>query len=355
MAVVGVSGCFAQSLESAIDTDGTETGATLASTGRVSGDSTAETEHPAGGSEVGDGSDTVEPGGESTTSVDSDANSDSTSSPQPPMGGVGPCCEPHDTPGCDDLPGVSTCVCELDDFCCEVSWDGVCVDIAVASGCADCGVTMLPDEPGDCCEATDAAGCLDAVVEACVCATDGFCCKVQWDAACVDAVEVGQCGCGYEAQSGTSTDTVGPTTDGGSETGDGEQGDCCSATPAAGCLDDAVETCVCANDAFCCDTAWDNQCVTLVNEFDCGVCTYPLGEGDCCEENVGAGCDDQAVQDCVCAEDPFCCSVSWDGVCVDDVDTYACGSCPVSTTTAADTGFDPTGGAGMTTSGSATG
>jgi hypothetical protein len=61
----------------------------------------------------------------------------------------------------------------------------IVVDGDGASGAFD----LLVDEAGDsgnCCFAHAGGGCDDAGVEACVCAFDGFCCAVQWDATCVD-------------------------------------------------------------------------------------------------------------------------------------------------------------------------
>ena len=53
----------------------------------------------------------------------------------------GDCCdEESGTLGCDDE-GISACVCELDDWCCNFGWDGVCVAIACEScgaACASC-------------------------------------------------------------------------------------------------------------------------------------------------------------------------------------------------------------------------
>jgi hypothetical protein len=37
--------------------------------------------------------------------------------------------------------------------------------------------------------------------------------------------------------------------------------------------------------------------------------------GNCCVTHATTGCDDPAVEACVCAADGFCCSVSWDGLC----------------------------------------
>jgi hypothetical protein len=39
--------------------------------------------------------------------------------------------------------------------------------------------------------------------------------------------------------------------------------------------------------------------------------------GDCCIPRVTPGCEDPALQTCVCTLDSFCCTDEWDGVCVD--------------------------------------
>jgi len=46
----------------------------------------------------------------------------------------------------------------------------------------------------------------------------------------------------------------------------------------------------------------------------------------CCETGA-PGCTDTAVQDCVCAIDPFCCDVQWDELCVISAESYGCGDC----------------------------
>ena len=56
--------------------------------------------------------------------------------------------------------------------------------------------------------------------------------------------------------------------------------DCC--TPgAAGCEDPAVEACVCATDDYCCTTEWDAQCIAEVDSLACGDCG---GAGSCAGE-----------------------------------------------------------------------
>ena len=51
------------------------------------------------------------------------------------------------------------------------------------------------------------------------------------------------------------------------------------------------------------------------------------GADHACCETGGAGCSDQSLADCVCLEDPWCCDVEWDLVCVELVEESGCGSC----------------------------
>lgn len=309
----GAGGCIAQTLEkSTLESDDGDTGSTSraeetsvgtigASTGPVSEDESS------GPNQAG------------TTLEDEDVTSGGRTDAATGEGGEygGPCCRPHPGPGCDDEPGVDTCVCEVDDYCCNVEWDEVCTDLAQDLGCAECNGpdTQGTDLPGDCCSPTSAAGCIDPEVEACVCDADPFCCEVEWDEACVEDTDLYQCGCAEPPGTSDTSDTDGPT-------------DCCTASPEPGCNEPDIEACVCALDNFCCDTAWDQQCTGLVSEGGCGMCTYPQGTGDCCLENMTVGCDDPDIQDCVCAGDPFCCTIEWDGICVIQVDELMCGTCP---------------------------
>jgi hypothetical protein len=92
-----------------------------------------------------------------------------------------------------------------------------------------------------------------------------------------------------------------------------------------------VEQCVCAVDSYCCETGWDADCAAAVSTLGCGVCDNGEGEptpsDSCCLAHTGAGCNDNAVEDCVCAIDDMCCSVAWDSICVDLVSDGACGDC----------------------------
>ena len=53
-------------------------------------------------------------------------------------------------------------------------------------------------------------------------------------------------------------------------------------------------------------TALDNSCVPTLDSC-----------GDCLEANGTPGCTNAECQDTVCALDPFCCDVTWDGLCAD--------------------------------------
>ena len=53
---------------------------------------------------------------------------------------------------------------------------------------------------------------------------------------------------------------------------DDADGPCCSANGTPGCEVNSVESCVCAADAFCCDTLWDEMCVEAIGTNSCGTC-----------------------------------------------------------------------------------
>ena len=155
---------------------------------------------------------------------------------------------------------------------------------------------------GGCCEPGLGPECDDPDVAACVCAQDEFCCTEQWDGQCVQEVETFGCGvCGGM--------TLG----------------CCDAHASPSCDDAGVAECVCAEDSYCCEESWDEQCVNEVEIFGCGVC----GGGDepCCLPHGTPGCEDDAVEACVCAENPYCCEEMWDEACTAAVTELGCGIC----------------------------
>lgn len=136
-----------------------------------------------------------------------------------------------------------------------------------------------------------------------------------------------------ESSSTTSDDPLVTSSEETSSSDIGElAASCCSVSEAPGCPDDDVEACVCAQDPFCCDSAWDEVCVNTASYGDCGDpcgALLPIAPGECCEQNLlgGSGCIDPYVQDCVCASDPYCCTQEWDDLCVGYIDLYDCGYC----------------------------
>ncbi|MEE2973584.1 MAG: hypothetical protein VX672_10685 [Planctomycetota bacterium] len=91
------------------------------------------------------------------------------------------------TPGCADASCCKT-VCLGDLFCCEVEWDGDCVDLAVTlcgggTGCGD-------PNSGACDVANGTPGCDDLDCCSTVCNEDPFCCDTAWDSLCASAAAV---------------------------------------------------------------------------------------------------------------------------------------------------------------------
>lgn len=193
------------------------------------------------------------------------------------------------------------------------------LELDVGSGAdVDTGATGEPSPPppandGDCCEAAGGTGCGDPAIAACVCAVDPACCDHAWDVLCVDHVEdLGCGGCGFEP---AALDAAG----------------CCAAHAEPSCADEAVAACVCAGDPYCCDIVWDQICVDAVTTTGCGTCDVggardALPIADCCTPMDGPGCADVQLEMCVCALDAFCCETAWDELCADEAVGY-CGAC----------------------------
>jgi hypothetical protein len=166
-----------------------------------------------------------------------------------------------------------------------------------------------PPNRGDCCEPSRGTGCGDDAIEACVCAADPQCCSGGWDELCVDHVEELACG-------GCSFNPAGTR----------GVGECCAAHGEAGCIDDAIAQCVCAQDPYCCDVAWDQVCVDAIDGYACGACPGPFMPADCCTPGEVGGCPDPDITACVCEQDAYCCDDHWDELCVDQANAY-CGGC----------------------------
>jgi len=167
-----------------------------------------------------------------------------------PVGGEGDCCIDNNSPGCED-PTIEACVCTIDNYCCETEWDDICAGYAT-NNCDECDAGTTGGMNEDCCTEQMSPGCTDVGIQDCVCALDPYCCDTQWDSTCVGRV---------------GADLCGPACD-----PDDADGPCCSGNGTPGCEVNAVETCVCMADSFCCDIEWDSMCVDAIPANMCGTC-----------------------------------------------------------------------------------
>ncbi|MCB9583672.1 MAG: DUF4215 domain-containing protein [Polyangiaceae bacterium] len=183
------------------------------------------------------------------------------------MGGTGgqsSCCIPSQTPGCVD-PNVSSCVCATDSFCCEQSWDNLCVDEVTSLGCGNCGTGGSGGFGGG----PGGSGGIG-----------GF------GGGPGGSGGIGGFGGGPGGSGGIGGFGGGPGGSGGiggfggsGGTGGGPAGDCCVPTQAPSCLDPQIAQCVCATDGFCCQVSWDSLCVSEVDSLGCGSCGGTGGTG----------------------------------------------------------------------------
>ena len=58
-----------------------------------------------------------------------------------------------------------------------------------------------------------------------------------------------------------------------------------------------------------------------------GSSDWPVGSNDPCETSLNPGCDDPAIMDCLCPQDPYCCEFMWDQVCVDAAESWCGAAC----------------------------
>lgn len=99
------------------------------------------------------------------------------------------------------------------------------------------------------------------------------------------------------------------------------KGDCCTETPKVpGCATSTVQSCVCAKDPFCCTLEWDVVCAGETLTMGCGKCPTPA---DCC---AAGSCSSDAVTECVAAKNATCYS-SWSAACAGLVVSSGCGTC----------------------------
>jgi hypothetical protein len=204
---------------------------------------------------------------------------------------AGSCFQAHASPNCADATCCNS-VCNIDPFCCDGTWDGVCVATAAlqcASPLAACGETER-----SCWIPNYQPGCSDSTCCTSVCRDiDPFCCEARWDAVCA-----------REATFICTPDFVVTI---------GREG-CLNAHASLGCANLDCSRAVCSVDPTCCTTAWDQGCVSAA----IAVCAAPEscpGVGDCFASHGSPGCEDSACCNGVCNADPSCCQGEWDSTC----------------------------------------
>jgi hypothetical protein len=188
------------------------------------------------------------------------------------------CCEEKVTAGCPELQAVEHCVCEAHPECCTDAWGDDCVEEAEGH----CGLSCIAGPGGYCgdgdCDPGETAG---------TCLAD---CSGQPDHDCCTSIL-------------------------NSETSEWNPG----------CVDEGIETCVCALDSWCCEFNWDRKCAITATNF-CGLaCTeIGCGNGTCEDYDCGSSpCDYDEPGKCPADCDtttPFC----GDGACDPGEDATWC-------------------------------
>jgi hypothetical protein len=169
------------------------------------------------------------------------------------------------------------------------------------------GAKALYGEIG-CAHAQCVAGAsLSPVCDPCVakvCAADPYCCTNSWDSICVSEV---QSVCGQAC----------PSTCAHSK--------CSTGAALSGSCDPSVQQ-ICNADPYCCSTYWDAYCVNEVQTVAGESCAPTCAHSKCAAgTNLHAACDACVGQ--ICATDPYCCNVAWDAQCVSEVQSVCAQTC----------------------------
>lgn len=104
-------------------------------------------------------------------------------------------------------------------------------------------------------------------------------------------------------------------------------------------MDPSCDSCaadLCAVDSYCCETEWDDVCVSEVAEACGTTCGEDPGDpedppvGNCHDECTAGEPQDPSCNACVdaiCTQDSYCCDVEWDDVCIGYVDDLCSPPC----------------------------
>ena len=141
--------------------------------------------------------------------------------------------------------------------------------------------------------------------------------------------------CGDDGCGGScGTCDTGETCSGGVCTGGGGGGGDTCAHPVCSTgseLDGSCDSCagqICAQDDYCCNTAWDSICVNEVGS----ICGQSCGGGSSrahsiCATGVKLSSSCDACAGDICSYDSYCCHTKWDAQCVSEVSSICGESC----------------------------
>lgn len=269
---------------------------------------------------------------------------------------VGGCCDggsEHDCcttggPGCAD-DTIEQCVCAVDPFCCDVEWDQLCVDQVESLDCGSCAPApqCIGDfaidfggfyQPGGVCglfpqlfEHCEGTGPFISSGSACGGSGDmvmTFAGGFPHSAAvthCIDMTDAATATLSFDYTKNTGT--LGPKIAVGIDGGEFIDIWIAPVVFAGGCETVVLELSALGGQGSVQFRFSSGSSVSNGAAMDNIVLhTSDTASHDCCEIG-GPGCDDPAVQGCVCAIDPFCCETAWDDLCVISVEFYQCGDC----------------------------
>lgn len=228
------------------------------------------------------------------------------------------CTETSNCPAQDDL-CAGTYACSMTGYCVVVAGTPVVCD----DGKPCTGDACLPDT-GEC--------QYDVLADGEVC-DDGNACTLN------DTCSGGSCEPGSNAAGGSLCEDGNPCTEldtcltgvcNPGETTAGCVPGCVGAPLMTGCAGCSCESCVCAIDAFCCESQWDESCAALC-DTDCNGCDGNTGGGEeggetplpsgLCAGNCGGQSDDACYCDDNCFGFGDCC----EDICNDCQDLASCG------------------------------
>lgn len=152
--------------------------------------------------------------------------------------------------GCSDNLAVEQCVCKLDKYCCDTHWDNGCAELAI-SYCEILAVASKVSSPPLAPPFTLVTGPISQLpVQP---SSESALASTTDSEAYFDDV--------YDSDNSSSSSDTDPYSM-------SLHGGCCKAGSQGGCVDERVQTCVCAIDQFCCTLTWDELCAHLA-QFDC--------------------------------------------------------------------------------------